>query len=59
MITGLQETRNQQNSREARKQYTWYFSWENGREGYTAGVGIVIDNKATQYISDIEAYQID
>jgi len=53
-ITGMQETRNKQNSRETRKQYTWFFSGEGGREEYTAGVGAVISNKYLKYIEDIE-----
>ena len=41
-ILALQETYIGQNAREARKGYTCFFSGENGRPEYTAGVGIVI-----------------
>ena len=57
VIAVIQETRIKHNTREARKNYTWYFSGEQGRQqkdGYTAGVGIVISNKQTQHIKDIE-----
>ena len=50
----MTETRNKQNSRESRQQYTWFFSGEGGRNEYTAGVGIVIDNEYLQHIDDIE-----
>ena len=53
-ILCLQETRNNQNSRESRKSYTWFFSGEGGREEYTAGVGMVINNNFLKYIEDIE-----
>jgi exonuclease III len=35
-ILCLQETRNNQNSRETMKNYTWLFSGEGGRKAYTA-----------------------
>ncbi len=54
MIAGIQETRSNINSRETRKEYTWFFSGEGGREKYTAGVGLVIGNKFLQFIEDIE-----
>ena len=54
MILGLQETRSKQNTRESRKEYTWFFSGEGGRDEWTAGVGFVINNKFLQYIQDIE-----
>ena len=54
MILGLTETRGNQNTRETRKQYTWFFSGEGGRSEYTAGVAIVIQNKFIQYVDDIE-----
>ncbi len=50
----IQETRIKHNTKEARKEYTWYFSGENGRETYTAGVGMIINNKYIQHIDDIE-----
>ncbi len=55
-ILMLQETHSANNSREARGNYTWYFSGEKKLEGvnWVAGVGIVIENKYIQYISDIE-----
>jgi exonuclease III len=53
-ILCLQETRNNQNSRESRKSYTWFFSGEGGRQEYTAGVGMVINNNFLKYIEDIE-----
>ena len=54
MILGLQETHCKQNTRETRKQYTWFFSGEGGRPEWTAGVAYVINNKFMQYIADIE-----
>ena len=54
MIARIQETRSKQNTRESRKQYTWFFSGEGGREEYTAGVAIIINNKYLQYVKDIE-----
>ena len=53
MIATIQETRINQNAREARKEYTLYFSGEKGRPEYTAGVAIVINNKYIQHILDI------
>ena len=53
-ILGLTETRNNQNSRENRKQYTWFVSGEGGRKEYTGGVAIIIHNSYLQYIEDIE-----
>ena len=53
-IALIQETRIGQNTREARKNYTWYFSGENGRPEYTAGVAIVIKNKMIKHMEDIE-----
>lgn len=53
-FAGIQETRNNRNSRETRKEYTWFMSGEGGREEYTAGVGIIIANKHIQHIEDIE-----
>ena len=53
-ILCLQETRNKQNSRESRKSFTWFFSGEGGREEYTAGVGMVINNNFLKYVEDIE-----
>ena len=53
-ILCLTETRSNQNSRETRKEYTWFFSGEGGRKEYTAGVAIVVHNKFLQYIEDIE-----
>ena len=52
----LQETHSASNSREARGNYTWYFSGEKKLEGanWTAGVGIVVENKHVQNIADIE-----
>ena len=52
-IMGLHETRIGINSREARKEYTWYFSGEKSREtNYTAGVAIVIANDWVKFIID-------
>ena len=53
-IALIQETSIDQNTREARKEYTWYFSGENGRKEYTAGGGIVMRNDYTKHIEDIE-----
>ena len=49
MILGLQEKHSKQNTRETRKQYTWFFSGEGGRQEWTAGVAYVINNKFMQY----------
>ena len=51
---GLQETRANQNTRETRKQYTWFSSSERGRKEQTHGVGVIIHNSFMQYIEDIE-----
>lgn len=48
------KTRNNQNSRETRKQFIWFFSGEGGSKEYTAGVGIVVSNKFMQYVEDVE-----
>jgi len=53
-VLALQETRNSQNTRETRKGHTWFFSGEGGRETYTAGVALVIDNEYLQFIDDLE-----
>ena len=54
-ITGLQETRIGQDSRESRKEYTWYFSGEKHKDKKKVhGVGCVINNKIIQHIEDIE-----
>ena len=37
MILGLTETRSKQNTRESRKQYTWFFSGEGGRPEVQGG----------------------
>ena len=55
-IAFLQETHSKLNTREARDKYTWYFSGENGREKDQIGVAIVIDNKLSKYVEDIEPY---
>ena len=49
-----EETRNNQNSRETRKQHTWLFSGEGGRPEYTAGAALIVANNILQYIEDIE-----
>ena len=54
MIVGLQETHSANNTRESRKQYTWFFSGEGGREAWTAGVAIIVNSKFLQFIKDIE-----
>ena len=58
MIVALQETNIGKNSKEARKEYTWYMSGEakHTEEKYTAGVGFVISNKFTKYIEDVIPY---
>ena len=54
-ILVLQDTKSKHNSREARKQYTWYFSSENPTNpNYTTGVGTVIRNKLVKHITHIE-----
>ena len=51
----LQETYTKQNSKEARGEYTWYFSGENQQNDstWTAGVGFVIHNDYSKYIEEI------
>ncbi len=55
-ILFLQETHSAWDSREARGSYTWYFSGEKKllEEQWTAGVGVVIDNKHIQHVEDVE-----
>ncbi len=55
-ILFLLETHAAVDSRETRGSYTWYSSGEKRLEGvqWTAGVGVVIENKLTQHITDIE-----
>ncbi len=54
-IAMIQETRIGTNSRESRKDYTWFLSGENQhQQGYTAGVGIVVKNDMLQHLIDIE-----
>ena len=54
-ILALQETYIKQNTKEARKEYTWYFSGENQQNdsSWTAGVGFVISNDYVKYIEEI------
>ena len=54
-IMALQETRVRNNTREARKEYTWFFSGERQHKTstYTPGVGFVIKNDFVKYIEDI------
>lgn len=51
----LQETKVKENTKEARKQFTWYFSGEkqHTKSEYTAGVGFVISNDFVKYVEDI------
>ena len=53
-ILFLQEAHAKTNSREAKGNYTWYFSGEVRLPGvdWTAGVGVVVENKLTQHITD-------
>ena len=56
MVLALQETRIEQNQKEARGAYTWYMSGETKQKeigNYTAGVGFVIDNNFAKYVEDI------
>ena len=53
-ILVIQESRTKCNQRESRKEYTWFFSGENGRPEYTAGLAIVIKNDYLKYVQDIE-----
>lgn len=53
-IVCLRETRAKQNTRETKKDYTWFFGGERGRPEYTAGVAIVVHNSYLQDIEDIE-----
>ncbi len=55
-ILFLQETHTAVDSRETRGSYTWYFSGEKKllEEQWTAGVGVVIENKHIQHITDVE-----
>merc|ERR1711924_92408 len=56
----LQETHVNQNVREIRKHYTWFFAGDtdkNGGKNHTeAGVAIVIHNSLTNYIWDVQSY---
>ena len=54
-IAFIQETQINQNARQIRKNYTWYFSGnENDTNAHTwAGVGIIIKNKLVKYIDNI------
>ena len=54
VIALIQETRNELNTRESRKEYTWYFSGENPiNKEYTAGLAIVIRNDHVKHLEDI------
>ena len=56
MVLALQDTRIEQNQKEARGAYTWYMSGETKQkdiEKYTAGVGLVIDNNFAKYVEDV------
>ena len=54
-MLAIQETHVGTNSKETHKEHTWYFSGEvRSREGYTAGVGFVIENRFLQYVEDVE-----
>ena len=56
MVLALQDTRIEQNQKEARGAYTWYMSGENKQkeiEKYVAGVGLVIDNNFAKYVEDV------
>ena len=54
-VLAIQETHVGTNSKETHKEHTWYFSGEvRSREGYTAGVGFVIENRFLQYVEDVE-----
>jgi len=54
-ILALQKTNTKQNAKEARKEYTWYFSGETKQTDstWTAGVGSVISNDFVKYIEEI------
>ena len=54
-ILAIQESRQRHNTREARNEYTWYFSGENPTQAnYVAGTAWVIANHLTKAILDIE-----
>ena len=53
-IVGLQETGSRHNTKQSRNQSTWPFNGEGSREGFTAGVAVVISNSFLQYAQDIE-----
>ena len=56
MVLALQETRIEQNQKEARGAYTWYMSGETKQkeiDKYIAGVGFVIDNNFANYVEDV------
>ena len=56
MVLAIQDTRIEQNQKEARGAYTWYMSGETKQkdiEKYTAGVGLVIDNNFAKYVEDV------
>ena len=49
-ILAIHETHMGLNTRESRNQYTWYFSGEESRQGYVAGVGFVKRNHYLKYV---------
>ena len=56
-ILALQETRVEQNTRQTRKDDTWFFSGEgSGKDQSTCtpGVAIITHSSYTQYLEDIE-----
>ena len=53
-IALLQDTKGKHNSRESRKEFTWYFSSENPTNtGYTTGTAIVIKNSMAKHVREI------
>ena len=60
LVLLLQETHVNQNVREIRKNYTWFFAGDtekNGGKNHTeAGVATIIHNSLVNYIWDIQSY---
>ena len=52
-ILCVQETHTSHNSKEKRKDYTWYLNGSNEGEREFAGMAIIIRNKMAKYLKDV------
>ena len=52
-IMGVQETHTSQNSKERRKDYTWYLNGNETGESEFAGMAWIISNELNKYIKDV------